>query len=375
MKICHVTTVHTALDTRIFRRECRSLVQAGHEVHLITNHDHADTIDGVHLHALPCGFRGWRRRILQTRLAFRMAAALRADIYQFHDPELLPWMAWLARRAVVVWDVHELYHASIVQHNQLRWPWLSRWFSSAFGVMELLLARRLAGIITATPQLADRYRALGPPVLVLRNLPDLSQVADLLGQAPVATDPVVVCSGTMAGRQLPELLQAMALLRPRVPAARLLMLSAFDTPEARLAVDCSIQSLGLEECVEILPPRPFRDYIHLLAKRARVGVVLYERTPNNLAGIPNRLFEYWAAGLPVVATATPNLSAYVEVNLAGTMVDSDSPQRIADALLPYLQDVAHAHNVGLRGRASVVEDLNWSREFPRLMEFYGGLRS
>lgn len=375
MRICHVSTAHSAFDTRIFRRECCSLARAGHEVHLVVNHDRAETVEGVHIHALPAGFRGWRRRLLQSRLAARMAAALQADVYQFHDPELLPWMAGLARNAVVIWDVHELYHASIVQHNQFRWPWLSRLASRAFSILERFMVGRLSGIVAATPQLAERYRSLGRPVTVLRNLPDLSPVADLLDRTAGPTDPVVVCSGTTSGRQVPELLQALVLVRSRLPSARLLMLTRFDTAAAREETLRRIRALDLEAAVEIMAPLRFPDYIRLLGERARVGVVLYERTPNNLVGLPNRLFEYWAAGLPVVATGTPNLTEYVEESRAGTLVDSESPQQIAEALLRYLQDPDRAREAGLRGRGAVVERLSWAKEFPRLLELYDTLRS
>jgi len=44
MKICHITTVHTRYDIRIFIKECVSLARAGHEVILIVNDKFKDEV-------------------------------------------------------------------------------------------------------------------------------------------------------------------------------------------------------------------------------------------------------------------------------------------------------------------------------------------
>src|SRR5512137_2848416 len=108
-QVCILSSVHIALDNRVFYREARSLQRVGYSVTLIAVHPRDEIKDGVHIVALP-RVRRWQRPLLWWRL-LRLALASRADIYHFHDPELLlvtPWLRLLTGRPVV-YDVHESY--------------------------------------------------------------------------------------------------------------------------------------------------------------------------------------------------------------------------------------------------------------------------
>ena len=86
-KICILSSVHIALDNRVFYREACSLQRAGYEVTLIAVHDRAEVKDGVRIVPLPRVPR-WQRPLL-WREVLRLARAEAADLYLFHDPELL----------------------------------------------------------------------------------------------------------------------------------------------------------------------------------------------------------------------------------------------------------------------------------------------
>ena len=87
MKICHITTVHTPKDARIFYRMCSGLAAKGHEVTLIASAPFTDEL-GVHSSS-------WNERIAPAGRMSRVVLALRAalsesaDVYHFHDPELI----------------------------------------------------------------------------------------------------------------------------------------------------------------------------------------------------------------------------------------------------------------------------------------------
>ena len=95
-KIVHLTSVHRPLDVRIFEKQCKSLAASGYDVVLIAVHDRDEVRDGVQIKALPRP-RGqiWRMTMTAWQ-AFREAWRQRADLYQIHDPELLPWAILLA---------------------------------------------------------------------------------------------------------------------------------------------------------------------------------------------------------------------------------------------------------------------------------------
>ncbi|HYC33205.1 MAG TPA: glycosyltransferase, partial [Gemmatimonadales bacterium] len=110
--VCHITTGHDVFDTRVFRRECRSLAQAGYRVYLVAPHTREETVDGVRILPIPVPTSRLARRVAWPLMAARRALATGADLYHFHDPELIPAMQWLARRTAmpVVWDAHEVFY-------------------------------------------------------------------------------------------------------------------------------------------------------------------------------------------------------------------------------------------------------------------------
>ena len=90
MKIAHISTVHPAFDGRIFHKECTTLAQAGHDVHLIIQHTKAEVVNGVKIVPLPKFSNRINRIIEGNKLALQRALEIDAQVYHFHDPELLP---------------------------------------------------------------------------------------------------------------------------------------------------------------------------------------------------------------------------------------------------------------------------------------------
>ena len=52
MKICHLTSVHSLTDSRIFYKECSSLVEAGFEVHFVVPSEKDQELNGIHIHGI-----------------------------------------------------------------------------------------------------------------------------------------------------------------------------------------------------------------------------------------------------------------------------------------------------------------------------------
>ena len=109
VRIVHLSTLHAARDVRIFHKECRTLSAAGYEVHLVVRKPPDETQEGVRFHAIESPDEGRVRRMAaRLRGAYRLARGLRADLYHFHDPELIPIGLLLKRHSArVIYDVHE----------------------------------------------------------------------------------------------------------------------------------------------------------------------------------------------------------------------------------------------------------------------------
>ena len=119
-KVCVMTSIHPPFDPRIFHKEAQTLVQAGYEVVLIAPYDkESASVDGVHIMGLPRYKRRFYRPLNWWRI-LRTALRQKADVYHFHDPELLPVgiLLKLTTRACVVYDVHENHPRKIWKQLQ-----------------------------------------------------------------------------------------------------------------------------------------------------------------------------------------------------------------------------------------------------------------
>jgi len=171
LRVAHLTTVHSALDHRIFRKECRSLARAGYEVTIIGPHDADTQLERVSIRAIA---KPRFRALRMTQSAWRVfRAALRenADAYHFHDPELIP-IALLLRSVGkrVIYDVHEDYPKDIYYK-----PYLPRFFrrmiSSVVAAAEGAAARHFSAVVAVTPFIAGRFAVANKKTVIVRNLP------------------------------------------------------------------------------------------------------------------------------------------------------------------------------------------------------------
>ncbi len=139
MKVCHLTSVHIPFDTRIFYKECRSLADAGYEVHLIAPHDRDETVDGIHLHAVPKRRNKLKRMVFTTIAVLKKALSLDAALYHFHDPELLKYgLKLIGKGKKVIYDSHEDVSADIIDKE-----YIPKWVGKPIAWVK----RRKCGII------------------------------------------------------------------------------------------------------------------------------------------------------------------------------------------------------------------------------------
>jgi glycosyltransferase involved in cell wall biosynthesis len=358
-KVVHVSTVHPWSDNRVFRRECRSLARSGYDVTLIAVADRPHRCDGVQV--IPVSRTGGRlhRMTAGALRAFRLAWNAKADIYHLHDPELIPLMPWLRLRGKVVYDAHEDLPAQVLDKDYL--PAFGR---RAVAVLCHAMCR-LAGlssdhVVAATTTVARRFAPR--PATVLHNYPELLP-GD--GRVPFASrDDIVVYTGSVTeARGAMQMVDAMAeagldgwrlrLVGPHRPAAL----------TARLAARPGWTHVDNVGAVVPLEARQ-------MMSTAKVGVVVLQPTSAYVDALPTKIFEYMAAGLPVIASDFPLWRSIVEDVGCGLLVDPTSPPAIARALRDLVADPARAEAMGERGRQAVLHRMNWSSEERALLDVY-----
>jgi len=354
-----VTTVHTISDPRIFHKECRGLAALGYDVGLIACHDHDEVVDGIRIVAVDRPQGRLDRMLRVAWRAYRAAVAERADLYHFHDPELL-WVAVLLklRGRRVVYDVHEDVPKQIMSKHwipaRVR-PLVSR----AFAVVEGLAARIVDGIVAATPSIAEKFP--GPATVVVQNFPETSFTRDPAA-AEDRRDAFVYTGGLMGIQGVREMAQAFALLPEGMTGT---VAGRFMPAE----LEAEIATLPGWARVRFLGQVPRAEIVRAM-DGARAGVVLNHPRPNYLEAWSTKMFEYMARGLPVVCSNFPLWAEIVGGADCGIAVDPRDPSAIADAIRRLNEDPALARRLGENGRRAVGERYNWEAELVKLEALY-----
>jgi len=116
-----------------------------------------------------------------------------------------------------------------------------------------------------------------------------------------------------------------------------------------------------------------RSSIANLLSRARLGLLVLQPEPNFWNAMPIKLFEYMAAGIPVIASDFPLWRQIIGEAGCGLLVDPQDPQAIARAMEYLLSHDAEAQAMGRRGRQAACELYNWKSEERILLNFYSEL--
>ena len=120
-------------------------------------------------------------------------------------------------------------------------------------------------------------------------------------------------------------------------------------------------------------PRQTRPQVARHLDRARAGLVLFHPTGNYIEAYPVKMFEYMAAGIPlIVSNFTLWHSLFDDVGCA-IFVDPLDPSALAEAMQWILANPEEAERMGARGREAVQQRFNWDAEAKKLLRFYDGL--
>jgi glycosyltransferase involved in cell wall biosynthesis len=176
----------------------------------------------------------------------------------------------------------------------------------------------------------------------------------------------VVYAGSISDiRGLWEMAQALELL-PAELDCQLRLVGSFR--HGNLARELSQR--GVDPRLELVPFQPYPGVIRELLS-AKIGVVLLHPLPNHADVIrSNKLFEYMAAGIPVIASDLPQWREIVGRLDCGLVVDPFDPVAVAGAIEYLLTHPAEAEAMGQRGRDAVRSELNWDADGARLLALY-----
>ena len=131
MRVCHFTCAHEATDTRVFQKECVSLAKAGYDVYLVAPNATSEDKEGVHIVGVSVSNQHPVYRLLySSKLIYRKALEIDADVYHFHDIELFSYGVKLKQNGKkVIFDSHDDWLEYVKEIS-----WLHKYIRSGIGL-------------------------------------------------------------------------------------------------------------------------------------------------------------------------------------------------------------------------------------------------
>lgn len=370
-KVCVLLSVHPYDDGRVFFKEIRSTLAAGYDVDIV-----ATTAPGTE----PFDFHG-ATVIPLPRIAgrlglplnwwriFRAARARNADLYHFHDPDLLLvaclLKVWTGRP--VVHDIHEGNAEGMLVKNYLP-KWSRRILYVLMWIWETVLSWFVGNVIVVEPTNGDRFRKLGCRVCLVENFALADQFPNEPSD-PMERPPHVLFVGTLSPERgclmIPEIARHLRALRP---GSKIIVTDRWFSEESRNAMGQQIEELGVQDVVRFVPNVKL-DKLPEYLQSARIGLCLVEVNAVSLRQNFTKLFEYMAGGLAIVANDHPNKRLYFELAESGELTDYE-PQAIANAIAGIMDDPEALRRYAKNGRHAFTTRFNWATASDNMIRFY-----
>ncbi|HXG46765.1 MAG TPA: glycosyltransferase [Methylomirabilota bacterium] len=376
------------VDPRV-QREAKALATAGFRVTVIcpawspdqTACERIDWGDGVRFRILPARAGRFVLRFphLFGRAILRAALAEDAWAYHAHDLDmaLMALLAAARKQAACVCDWHEWYSENVSYD-----PWTGQYRPHHFfkrriyQMMERCAVHSATAVVTVCQSIADglatRYQS-PKPIGIVRNIPEMEQVVasaspqnlrKRLGIAP-GQRIFMYQGGLGPSRNLEPVIQAMRYVR----GAALVIRGPGYEDYGEIYLELA-KSLKVADRVFCLPPVPStRVVVEARAADAGIWTLLANVGLNFKLALPNKVFEYIAAGVPLLVANLPEVRRLVDEFEIGLCFEPDDPRSIAACMNRFIADPGLLE----RCRANMhraQQELSGGKEWQKLVELY-----
>lgn len=347
---------------------CRSLATKGYDVSMIVADGKGPEIkENVAIYDVGKPRNRILRMLYTTRRIKKEATKLNADLYHLHDPELIPLGVLLKKRGkIVIYDAHEDLPLQILSKPYLN-ILLKKLFSRVTNQYLKFACSKFNAIVAATPAIDEKFKTISKKLVNINNFPILDEFSFTSIDWISKNKQVCYIGGFSTVRGIKEIVSAIALVKGEI---RLVLGGYFIEPGFDLLVKSlpgwsSVDDLGFLD----------REGVSRLLSNSYAGLVTLQPTRNYIDSLPVKMFEYMAAGLPVIASNFPLWKEIIEIHKCGICVDPTKPEEIANAIDLMIDNPELAAEMGENGKRAVSKQFNWKIEEKKLFDLYDYLLS
>lgn len=364
IKVCHMTSVHPVLDTRIFYKECTSLANEGYDVYLVAQ---GESFVKNNVKIVGVGEKPSSRFTRMTSFAknvYKKALSLDCDIYHFHDPELLPFALKLKKKGKkVIFDSHEKYTEQLKNKPYLPY-FITVIIAKIYGVYEKHVLNKIDAVIfPCSLEGKNPFENKCKNTCLINNFPMLNELYDNYKDSEQRYDNAVCYIGSLSyERGITHLIKSCYKAH-----VTLYLAGEFSTKEYYN----SILNMPEYSCVNYLGKQNRTEIISLLNK-CKIGAVtlLNVGQYNKFDNLATKAYEYMSMGLPLILTRSPYNEKIIGEYNCGICVDPENVDEIANAIKFLLDNPDEARRMGQNGRRAVKEEFNWGVEEQKLFKLY-----
>lgn len=354
--------MHKLNDVRIYLKECKSLSKQ-HNVYLLGNNtENILSTKNINIVNLDIKCKNRLQRMLKTKKAIiESGLKINADVYHFHDPELMRIaLTFKKKNKKVIFDFHEDTPKQILSKHYIP-KILRKPLSLIYKIYEEKSSKKFDGIVTATPYLERKFIKHNKNTVAVNNFPILSEFIHLENNFGDKEIDLIYIGGISAERGLFEMIK----IANERPSIKISLCGRFISSEEEKKANQMMKYDNIK-----FKGMLNRKEIQRELEKAKIGLVLLEKNERFSESLPIKMFEYMAAGIPVIATEFKLWENIINESSAGLCLDPKDTNDIIKNIEMLLSNSSLMKQMGDSGRNYVTEKYNWENEEKKLLNLY-----
>ncbi len=358
-KIFIFTSVHQWNDVRIFHKEAISLSKEYNvDLHAPAEFDFK-IVENVNVYGLPKWEKVLERKGIRKEIWKRIKKS-NADIFHFHDPELIIIGLYLKiiKKKKVIYDVHENVTKQILNKDYIPTRFLRKLISMIFSIIERIAIGFFDSVIVAGNDILKSYEKRtiinNYPIIGAKNINEYNK-----------DDALVYLGGITKIRGVEEVAKAIKIVNDKTNRnLKIKLIGEFSNKDFKEHL--------LSKYSKVIRFYGWRKREEALneTRKSFLGIVLYLPVQNHMFLRSNKIFEYMEAGIPILYSNFSNWCNKLDKFKVGLSADPTDPHDIADKICWLLDNPSEASLMGKNGKRTITNHFNWYIEEKKLLDLY-----